>query len=142
MDWAVKLDKPYFVGQRSLAIVKRKPLRQKLVGFRLAEGHTGQVPLECHLVIEDGDIAGRVTSISWSPNVGRHIGLAFVRADMKEPGRRFQIRLTDGSLVAAEVCATPFFDPKDEHQQESHLVDAVPAQPTAGPKPALAKENA
>lgn len=142
MDWAVKLDKPYFVGQRSLAIVKRKPLRQKLVGFRLAEGYAGQVPLECHLVVENGDLAGRVTSISWSPNVGRHIGLAFVRADMKEPGRRFQIRLTDGSLVAAEVCATPFFDPKDEHQQESHLIDAVPAQPAAGPKPALAKENA
>jgi sarcosine oxidase subunit alpha len=118
MDWAVKLDKPFFVGQRSLEILKKKPLRQKLVGFRLAANHSGAAPQECHLVIEAGEIAGRVTSIAYSPNVDRYIGLAFVRPEMNAPGRRFQIRLSDGSQVAAEVCATPFFDPQDERQKE------------------------
>ena len=133
MDWAVKLDKPYFIGKRSLAIVKAKPLRQKQVGFRLSETHAGPAPLECHLVIEKGEIAGRVTSIAWSPNVGRYIGLAFVRPDLSEKGRRLQIRLTDGSQVTAEVCETPFFDPKDERQQEKHLIDAAASARAATP---------
>lgn len=144
MDWAVKLDKPYFIGKRSLEIVRKRPLRQKQVGFRLAEGHAGPAPQECHLVIEDGDIAGRVTSIAWSPNVGRHIGLAFVQPAMAEPGRRFSVRLTDGSLVTAEVCATPFFDPADERQKESSLLDGLQpaAAPAVPPKRDLLKENA
>ena len=118
MDWAVKLDKPFFTGKRSLQIVKKMPLKRKLVGFRLAENYSGEVPKECHLIIENGDIAGRVTSISWSPHVGRYIGLAFVLPSMTEPGTPFSIRITDGSMVAAEVCSTPFFDPKDERQKE------------------------
>ena len=118
MDWAVKLDKPFFTGKRSLQIVRKMPLKRKLVGFRLGENHSGEVPKECHLIIQDGDIAGRVTSISWSPHVGRFIGLAFVLPSMSETGTAFQIRLTDGSMVNAEVCDTPFFDPKDERQKE------------------------
>ena len=118
MDWAVKLDKPFFVGQRSLQILKQKPLKRKLAGFRLPVGYSGQVPQECHLVIVDGDIAGRITSIYWSPNLGHHIGLAFLPPDMTAPGTRFQVRVTDGSMVTAEVCETPFFDPKDSRQKE------------------------
>ena len=145
MAWAVKLDKPTFVGKRSLAIVKAMPQRQKQVGFRLAETHAGAAPLECHLVIEGGEIAGRVTSIAFSPNVGRYIGLAFVRPDMAETGRRFQIRLTDGSQVTAEVCETPFFDPKDERQQEKALIGLPATAPRAatpaGGRQQFEKEN-
>jgi sarcosine oxidase, subunit alpha len=119
MNWAVKLDKPFFVGQRSLQILKQMPLKRKLVGFLLAQNHSGQVPMECHLVIHEGEIAGRVTSISWSPHVGRYIGLAFLQPSLTEPGTPFSIRIGDGSMVAAEVCATPFFDPKDERQKEA-----------------------
>jgi sarcosine oxidase, subunit alpha len=60
-----------------------------------------------------------VTSISWSPHVGRYIGLAFLQPSLTEPGTPFSIRIGDGSMVAAEVCATPFFDPKDERQKEA-----------------------
>jgi sarcosine oxidase subunit alpha len=34
-------------------------------------------------------------------------------------GTRFQIRLSDRSMVAAEVCATPFFDPENLRQKEA-----------------------
>ena len=118
MDWAVKLDKPFFVGQRSLKILKQMPLKRKLAGFKLPAGYSGQVPQECHLVIVNGEIAGRVTSIYWSPNLGHHIGLAFLPPDMTAPGTAFQIRVTDGSMVSAEVCETPFFDPQDLRQKE------------------------
>jgi len=143
MDWAVKLDKPFFVGQRALQAIQRKPLRHKLVGFRLPAGLRGAVPQECHLVIEAGEIAGRVTSIAWSPNLGHHIGLAFVRPALARPGQVIQIRLSDGSQVAAEVCPTPFFDPKDERQKDGH--EPPPARPSAPPAQRnsdLAKEGA
>lgn len=119
MNWAVKLDKPFFIGKRSLQIVQKMPLKRRLAGFMLAENHAGQVPLECHLIIDGGEIVGRVTSVSWSPHVGRYIGLAFVPPAMAEPGTPFSIRVTDGSLVAAETCATPFFDPQDQRQKEA-----------------------
>ncbi len=119
MDWAVRLDKPFFTGKRSLQIIRKMPLKRRLVGFRLPENHAGQLPLECHLIIADGDIAGRVTSIAWSPHVGRHIGLAFVLPSMAEPGTPVSIRVSDGSMVQAEVCTTPFFDPDDLRQKES-----------------------
>jgi sarcosine oxidase subunit alpha len=119
MDWAVKLDKPFFTGQRSLKILRKLPLKRKLVGFMLPANHLGQVPQECHLIIGDGDIVGRVTSISWSPNVGRHIGLAFVPPEMTAPGTALSIRVTDGTMVPAEVCTTPFFDPTDARQKEA-----------------------
>jgi sarcosine oxidase subunit alpha len=118
MDWTVKLDKPFFVGQRSLKILKQMPLKRKLAGFKLPAGYSGQVPQECHLVIVNSEIAGRITSICWSPNLGHHIGLAFLPPDMTTPGTAFQVRVTDGSMVNAEVCETPFFDPQDLRQKE------------------------
>jgi sarcosine oxidase subunit alpha len=117
LDWAVKMDKRFFVGQRSLRITDAKPLRQKLVGFVLADGHSGPVPQECHLVIEQGDIAGRVTSIGWSASLQRYIGLALVRPELALDGARLSIRLSDASLVGASVHPTPFYDPKNARQQ-------------------------
>ncbi|MGK2951126.1 MAG: FAD-dependent oxidoreductase [Thiobacillus sp.] len=118
LDWAVKMDKPFFVGQRSLAVVASKPRRQQLVGFMLPAGHAGDAPKECHLVIENGEIAGRVTSIAWSPTLSRHIGLAYVQSGMAALGNAFTIRLSDGSLVTAEVVKTPFYDPDNLRQKE------------------------
>ena len=118
MEWAVKMDKPFFIGQRSLKIVRELPLKRKLAGFQLPATHTGAAPSECHLIIQDGEIAGRVTSCYWSPNLGHHIGLAFLPPQMCDVGTRFQIRLSDASMVSAEVCATPFFDPENLRQKE------------------------
>jgi sarcosine oxidase subunit alpha len=118
LDWAVKMDKPFFVGQRSLKIVAKKPLRQTLVGFMLTAGFTGTAPKECHLVIQDGQIAGRITSIAWSPSLQRHIGLAFVSPALAAVGTPLQFRLSGGDLVDAKVVPTPFYDPENLKQKE------------------------
>ncbi len=115
LTWAVKLDKPFFVGQRSLKILARKPISRQLVGFALpADVHSA--PLECNLVIDKGDIAGRVTSITRSPTLNQWIGLAFVRPNQSTPGTTFAIRTDDGSSVPATVVPLPFYDPKHERQ--------------------------
>jgi sarcosine oxidase subunit alpha len=116
LNWAVAMDKPFFVGQRSLKAIAALPRRQQQVPFLLPAGFQGEAPKECHLVIETGQIAGRVTSIYFSPHLARHIGLAFVRPDMAAKGRRFEIRV-GGGLVAAEVCESPFYDPGDQRQR-------------------------
>ncbi|MDA0983806.1 MAG: 2Fe-2S iron-sulfur cluster-binding protein [Proteobacteria bacterium] len=108
--WAVKMDKPFFVGQRSLAILAKKPRKQLLVGFELPGDERSAKVAECHLAIEDGRIAGRVTSIAHSPTLGRTIGLAMLDPAIATEGRRFAIRVTDGSMVEATVVRTPFYD--------------------------------
>ena len=105
--WAVKMDKPFFIGQRSLRIIQKQPLRQRLVGFELEGGDSAPKVLECHLAIDEGNIAGRVTSVAWSPTLSKHIGLAMLRPDIAERGH-FHIRTTEGTLVKATVVATPF----------------------------------
>jgi len=119
LDWALKMDKPFFVGQRSLKIIAKKERKQQLVGFELARNFSGTAPLECHLVIHNGEISGRVTSISFSPNVGRYIGLAFVHPELAAPGTLIAIRLTDGNQVQATVARTPFYDPENLKQKEN-----------------------
>ena len=100
--WAVKMDKPFFVGQRSLRILQKQPLRQRLVGFELEDRDRASKVLECHLAIEEGNIAGRVTSAAWSPTRSKHIGLAMLRPEIAERGH-FHIRITDGTMVEAKV---------------------------------------
>jgi sarcosine oxidase subunit alpha len=118
LDWAVKMDKPFFVGQRSLAALARRPVKRKLVGFTLPEGHAGPTPKECHLVIRDGAITGRVTSIAASPTLGRTLGLAYVAPDQAELGRPFTIRADGGREVVATVARLPFYDPDQLRQTD------------------------
>ena len=117
MGWAVKLDKPYFIGQRSLKIMAGKKAKALMVGFMLDSDDETAVPKECHLVIRDGEMAGRVTSIAFSPALGRHVGLAFVAPDMAAEGSRFFIRADAGRMVQARVVSTPFYDPSGALQK-------------------------
>lgn len=117
LDWAVKLDKPFFIGQRSLQAIARRPPKQRLVGFTLPPTFRGQPPQECHLVIAAGDIAGRVTSIAYSPTLAQYIGLAYVKPTLATIGTPLSIRLSDRSIVTATVSPTPFYDPDNSRQK-------------------------
>jgi sarcosine oxidase subunit alpha len=127
MDWAIKMDKPFFIGQRSLSILQKKPIKRKLVGFMLPENYSGPLPKECHLVIKDGTtIIGRVTSVVLSPTLKRVIGMAYVSIEQSEIGTPFTIRL-DGErggaparapTVTATVVKIPFYDPDGLRQSE------------------------
>ena len=75
----------------------RAPTR-KLAGFALIDAGA-PMPKECHLVIRDGDIAGRVTSVTRSPTLDKVVGLAYLPIDLTEPGKRFEIRVDGGVMV-------------------------------------------
>jgi sarcosine oxidase subunit alpha len=119
LEWAVKLDKPFFIGQRSLQAVAKQPIKQTLVGFMLDSDFWGTPPQECHLIIDGNEIAGRITSIAFSPNLKRYIGLAYVKPEMAGIGNRISIRLSDRSLVTATASPTPFYDPENKRQKET-----------------------
>lgn len=108
-EWALRMGKPFFVGQRSLKIIAKRSVTKRLVPYVLDEGFNGEMPQECNLVIDEaGQIKGRVTSIAYSRSVGRVIGFAYVDPASVAPGSRFQIRTDGGSLVKATVVKTPF----------------------------------
>jgi len=115
MNWAVKFDKPFFRGKRSLQILKERSAN-RLVGFRLRDKHAGPVPRECHLVIEDGEIAGRVTSIGYSPSLEAWVGLAMVDRKLAE-AERLSIRVDGAVIIEAQVVPTPFYDPQGLRQK-------------------------
>jgi sarcosine oxidase, subunit alpha len=115
MPWALKMDKPFFIGQRSLRILAKLPQRQKLVGFTLPPSALRR-PKECHLVLDGTQIAGRVTSVGQSPTLGRCIGLALVSPAVAA-GKQLRIRIEVGEEIAADITAPPFYDPAGERQR-------------------------
>ena len=103
MDWAVKMDKPFFVGQRSLKIIEKRRASASWSASSLDQTTRARRPRNAIWSSATGQIAGRVTSIAFSPSLGRHIGLAFVPPDMAAEGTRFIIRADGGQMVEARV---------------------------------------
>lgn len=108
LGWAVKMGKPFFIGQRSLQIHRSRGARQQLVGFTL-DDESVRVQ-EANLLIRDGEIAGRVTSVARSPTLGRTIGFALADPRLADVGTTLTIRASSGQLVNARVVRTPFVE--------------------------------
>jgi sarcosine oxidase subunit alpha len=115
MEWALAKKKAFYVGKRAVDMQIAKGLTRKLAGFALIDP-AAPLPKECHLIIRDGDIAGRVTSVTRSPTLGKVVGLAYVPPDLAEPGKRFEIRVDGGRMVTAETVPVPFYDPDNKRQ--------------------------
>jgi glycine cleavage system aminomethyltransferase T len=102
MDWAVKLDKPAFIGRDALIRTAALPDPRRLFGFTM----DGPAPLEGSVIRQqpDGPIVGHVTS-SWdSPLLGHAVLLGWQKF---EP--HADVVYIDGRQ--ALVAATPFYDP-------------------------------
>ncbi len=117
LGWVVKEDKEFFVGQRSLAILKKQPVTRQLVGFEIVPDYRGPLPEECHLILDQQRIVGRVTSIAHRSTLGKTIGLAFLCPEMTKPGTPFTIRVDKRQLVKATVVPLPFYDPENRRQK-------------------------
>lgn len=119
LSWAVKMDKPFFIGKRSLQIQAQKTGAQVIAGFEITNNPNAEPPKECHLIIDNGDIAGRITSVGKSPILGKTIGLCYIKPDLSKAGTNIQIRLTNGSFASAKIVPTPFYDAENLRQKEA-----------------------
>ena len=108
MPWIVKLDKDDFVGKWSIEHVQERGLKWMLVGFELPNG---RAPVEGAQIVVDGKSAGRITSVRYSQQLQKVIGMAVVPIEFAEDGKAFEVRI-DGTLEPAVVTTKPFFDPE------------------------------
>lgn len=115
MAWAVGKKKPFFLGKRAVDVQARAGIQRRLTGFTLPSDSV--VPEECNLVIRGDEIVGRVTSAARSVGCEGIVGLAYVHPDDAEPGKTFQIKLSDGSYREATAAAIPFYDPENKRQE-------------------------
>ena len=120
MAWAVKLDKPDFLGKRALVRISNEGVKQRLVGFRMVRPEV--VPDEGLQIVEPGEsgslnIVGWVSSSRFSPTLREAIGLCWLRADLAvQKGGLFTI-YRDGKLEAARVHHGAFYDPEGKRLQ-------------------------
>jgi sarcosine oxidase, subunit alpha len=108
MSWVVKLDKPDFIGRHALENMKDQVSQNRLVGFH--SSGEGQ-PDDGNAIVINGKLAGRVTSVRFSPLLKKYIGLAWVPANDAKPGAAFSIH-ANGKVHSAVVVEKPFYDPE------------------------------
>ncbi len=117
LGWGVNLKKPRFNGKHALEVFRTR-VERRLAGFEYWPA-SNEPMLENNLVIEHGAIAGRVTSVAWSPHREAVIGLAFVSARLANSGQILSVRLSSGAVVSTTVVDTPFYDPSNQRQQQA-----------------------
>jgi sarcosine oxidase subunit alpha len=103
MDWAVRMEKPAFIGRASLERTAKLPQTRRWMGFTM----DGAAPTEGTPIrsIDDGEIVGNVTGSWTSPLLGKALMLGWQK---RSP---FADRvLIDGR--EAIVTSTPFYDPE------------------------------
>ncbi|MDI6871516.1 MAG: glycine cleavage system aminomethyltransferase GcvT [Bacillota bacterium] len=104
LNWVVKLEKGEFIGREALLKQQAEGVKRKLAGF-VVEG--GVARHGYGLKAPDGAAAGEVTSGSFSPTLGRNIGLGYLRADLAAEGQEIGVEIR-GKAVPAKVVRTPF----------------------------------
>lgn len=107
MSWVVKLEKNDFIGRHALGRLQNSGGSSRLVGFETAHGS----PTDGNAVVLEGKLAGRITSVRFSPERNKYVGLAWVPAEYANKGSTIGFH-ANGKLHDATVVEEPFYDPE------------------------------
>ena len=77
LGWAVKLDKPDFIGKAALLDMADKPLPKRFAGFTLDDPDA--VLLGRETILRDGVAVGYLTSGGYGYTIGKSVGYGYVR---------------------------------------------------------------
>ena len=103
LGFAVKMDKPDFIGKAALEA--DKPLKNRRVGLKV----TGRGILREHLdVYRDGKLVGHTTSGTFLPYMGASYAMAIVESGAREIGAPCQVDVR-GRMVDCEMVGLPFY---------------------------------
>jgi len=108
LSWAVKMEKPDFVGKHYLLKTQRDGLRQQFIGFTMKAGEAAE---SGDVIVVNGKIVGRVTTAGFSYALQKDIGMAWVPIDLAKEHSTIPI-VHDGRTLSAEVTSRPFYDPE------------------------------
>ncbi|HEX7245631.1 MAG TPA: glycine cleavage system aminomethyltransferase GcvT [Solirubrobacterales bacterium] len=97
-----------FVGSDVVAAARRGGTAERLAPFRI-EGDG--IPRLGNPVLAGGEEVGAVTSGTFSPSLETGIGMAYVRADLAEPGAEVEIDVR-GKRRPARIASKPLYPPK------------------------------
>jgi aminomethyltransferase len=124
LGWTVALNKPGFVGQEALVRQKQQGVSRRFVGFELAQGPVARQGME---LSAEGRAVGRVTSGTFSPTLGKSLGMGYVEAPAAVPGRTLTVTVR-GQRHTGTIVKLPFW-----------RGERAPAAVAAVPKPILEK---
>jgi sarcosine oxidase subunit alpha len=108
MTWAVKQDKPDFIGRAALRGPGGQEPKQRLVGFIMQED---VLPEDGTVLLRNGKLAGHVTSVRYSPVNQRAVGLGWVPAELAHEGTEIDVRV-NGRVARARITEKAFYDPE------------------------------
>ena len=115
LGFAVKKDKPSFIGRDAVLRKRDEGLENRLLQFKLTEPE----PLLYHNepVLRDGEIVGYLSSGAYGHHLGAAMGLGYVPCKGETAAEvlasTFEIDVA-GTRVAAEASLKPMYDPKSE----------------------------
>jgi aminomethyltransferase len=105
LAWVVKMNKGDFLGRDALAAQQAAGIRRKLVGFEI-QGRG--IARQAHEIKKEGRTVGAVTSGTWSPSFEKAVGMAYVPAELAEPGTALEIDVR-GKALSAVIVEMPFY---------------------------------
>ncbi|HEY4442458.1 MAG TPA: glycine cleavage system aminomethyltransferase GcvT [Candidatus Elarobacter sp.] len=105
IGWAIKFDKPAFVGKEALEAQRDAGNAPRIVGIAMS----GRIPARTgYPVFAAGQRVGEVRSGSFGPSVGKSVGTALVDASAAAEGTALEIEVR-GTRHPAVVVALPFY---------------------------------
>lgn len=105
MDWAIKLDKPWFVGKNAIERAKTHALNRKLVAVSFSD----HAPPEGAPLRSSGREVGYLTSSAWSPALECGVSLGWVEC----VDQVFPTEVESDGCVGT-IVAHGFYDPEGE----------------------------
>ena len=99
-----------FIGRDALASKKDEPLKQQLVGL-IVDGPALASNEDVWPLSSVGEPVGRLTSLAFSPRLGRNIALGIVTTEFASSQTQLEVATWDGSRTAT-VTALPFLPKK------------------------------
>jgi aminomethyltransferase len=105
LSFAVKLQKPSFIGRDALQAVARQPAKSTRVGLKLS----GRRIAREHSAVKVADRAvGEVTSGTFSPTLQEAIAMAYVEPALAKTGQQVEIDIR-GKTEPAVIVPLPFY---------------------------------
>lgn len=104
LGWCCK-EETGFVGSEAIAEAREQGAAQLLVPFKI-EG--AGIPRGGNPVVDGGEQVGEVTSGSFSPSLEIGVGMAYVRAELAEPGTGVEIDVR-GKHRPARIASKPLY---------------------------------
>jgi aminomethyltransferase len=104
LGWCCK-EETGFVGSEAVEVARRTGTAEKLVAFKI-DG--AGIPREGNPVMVGEETVGVVTSGTFSPSLEIGAGMAYVRAELAEPGTALEIDVR-GRRRPAEVSSKPLY---------------------------------